>query len=119
MQKKTLNMEIWDILGYDSEDYRDLIREAGFDPDELYEDFGCFVEELDNPSSRLEFKKERRDFYYWLERKSDFNENGEQINEAMELLKSTGEKFGGGLQDSHLAILYDKFQNERGVVEKN
>jgi len=55
-----------------------------------------------------------------LERKSDFNENGEQINEAMELLKSTGEKFEEGLlEDSHLAILYDKFQNERGVVEKN
>lgn len=120
MHKKTLNTDLWEILGYDSEDYRDLIRQAGFDPDELYENFGCFVKELDNPSSKLDYENEFRDFYYWLERKSSFNENGEKIDEAVDLLKTAGNRFEEGvLEDTNLSNLFILFQKERGVVEKN
>lgn len=120
MHKKTLNTDIWEILGYDSEDYRDLIREAGFDPDELYENFGCFVEELENPSSKSELKNDFRDFYYSPGRKSDVNENGEKHDEAMDFRKYTGNIFEEGLiEDTNLSNLFTVLKKERGVMENN
>lgn len=51
MQKKTLNINFLETSNYSEEDYRDFIREAGFDPDELYNAFGQFIEGLDIAAS--------------------------------------------------------------------
>jgi len=56
MQKKTLNINIWEIANYSEEDCREFIREAGFDPEELYNDFGRFMEEIEKTVSKKKSK---------------------------------------------------------------
>lgn len=51
MKKKTKHIDIWEILDYKEEDYREMIIDAGFDPDKEYEKLGRSI-------AKLEFRKE-------------------------------------------------------------
>lgn len=121
MQKKTLNNDIWDILDYGNEDYREFIREAGFDPDELYKDFGRFVDELDELSSTIQNNDNYSEFYEWLESRAVNDQvDGLRINELFNSLKTKGRKVEECANvDPHLAVLFDVFLKEKGVTAKN
>ncbi|MBZ0181517.1 MAG: hypothetical protein K8F60_03610 [Melioribacteraceae bacterium] len=124
MKKKTMVLDIWDILGFKSEDYDEIIQESGHNSQEVRATLGRLLEK---EKIKLEISKKKElheKFWSWLnENISKLNIDGGEIEESLQLahnrLDTSKEiDFNELIADHRIGKLFEVFKNETDNEEK-
>lgn len=124
MKKKTMILDIWDILGFKSEDYDEIIQESGHNSQEVRATLGRLLEK---EKIKLEISKKKElheKFWSWLnENISKLNIDGGEIEESLQLahnrLDTSKEiDFNELIADHRIGKLFEVFKNETDNEEK-
>jgi hypothetical protein len=124
MKKKTMILDIWDILGFKSADYDEIIQESGHNSQEVRATLGRLLEK---EKIKLEISKKKElheKFWSWLnENISKLNIDGGEIEESLQLahnrLDTSKEiDFNELIADHRIGKLFEVFKNETDNEEK-
>ena len=124
MKKKNMILDIWDILGFKSEDYDEIIQESGHNSQEVRANLGRLLEK---EKIKLEISKKKElheKFWSWLnENISKLHIDGGEIEESLQLahnrLDTSKEiDFNELIADHRIGKLFEVFKNETDNEEK-
>ena len=83
MKDKIIKVDIWEFLGFNNEDYTEIIETAGYDADKIYDEVGEMIKKAIYEENIKEKKNFFSEFGKWLKTKSLSNLYPEKLSDEL------------------------------------
>lgn len=83
MKDKIIKVDIWEFLGFNNEDYTEIIETAGYDADKIYDEVGEMIRKAIYEENMKEKKNFFNEFGKWLKTKSLSNLYPEKLSDEL------------------------------------